>query len=186
MCISFSELFTKTSTPCKYKALIVFATEALFPGIGLEENITVSVGLNFICLWVPLAILDKAANGSPCEPVHNKQISSGGKVLATSGETKILSSFMYPPSIDISMLFSILLPNNAIFLLFFLQVSTMCFNLYMLDAKVATIILPFFFSNISCNSSSTFDSLIENPGDNALVDSLIKSLTPDLPVSDIL
>ena len=57
----------------------------------------------------------------------------------------------------------------------------------MLEANVAIIILPFFFfSNISCNSSSTLDSLIEKPGDKAFVDSLIKSLTPDFPVSDIL
>ena len=107
-------------------------------------------------------------------------------MFATSGETNILSSLMYPPSIDISILFSILLPNKAILRLFFLQVSTMCFNLYMLDANVATIILPFFFSNISCNSSSTLDSLAEKPGDKAFVDSLIKSFTPLFPVSDIL
>ena len=43
---------------------IVLFNEEL-PGIGLDENITTSLGSNLICLCVPLAILDKAANGSP-------------------------------------------------------------------------------------------------------------------------
>ena len=44
----------------------------LVTGIGEDEKITISFGDNFICLCVPLAILDSAARGSPCEPVHNK------------------------------------------------------------------------------------------------------------------
>ena len=36
-----------------------------FPGIGEEENTTMSSGLKEICLCVPSAIRDKAANGSP-------------------------------------------------------------------------------------------------------------------------
>ena len=36
-----------------------------FPGIGLDEKITISSGLSDICLKVPSAILDKAAKGSP-------------------------------------------------------------------------------------------------------------------------
>ena len=35
------------------------------PGIGLDENTTISSGLSFICLCSKLAILDKAARGSP-------------------------------------------------------------------------------------------------------------------------
>ena len=35
------------------------------PGIGLDEKITTSSGLNLIDLCSPSAILDKAAKGSP-------------------------------------------------------------------------------------------------------------------------
>ena len=36
-----------------------------FPGMGLDENITTSSGLNLICLCYKSAILDKEAKGSP-------------------------------------------------------------------------------------------------------------------------
>ena len=32
---------------------------------GEDEKITISFGVIFICLWLPLAILDRAAKGSP-------------------------------------------------------------------------------------------------------------------------
>ena len=62
--MSYSPL-VYTLTPFKYNLLIVLDTEDAFPGIGDEENITISFGNNLICLWEPDAILDRAANGSP-------------------------------------------------------------------------------------------------------------------------
>ena len=113
-----------------------------FPGIADDENTTKSFSFSFICLCVPFAILDNAANGSPCVPVHSKHTFSLGSVFDSSGVTNISLCFIYPSCIDISMLFSILLPNIAIFLSFFLHVSTICLSLYMFDANVAIIILP--------------------------------------------
>ena len=80
-----------------------------------------------------------------------------------------------------------LLPNRAIFLLFFLQVSIICFILYTLEAKVASIILLFLQeANISLKFSSTTDSLSEVPDDKALVESLIRTATPLSPILAIL
>ena len=56
--------------PALYNLLIVRLINCSLPGIGELENTTVSPGINLICLCVPLAILERAANGSPCEPVH--------------------------------------------------------------------------------------------------------------------
>ena len=56
---------------------MVLLTPSWFPGIGEEEKITVSPGISLICLWVPDATLDRAASGSPWEPVHNNVNSLG-------------------------------------------------------------------------------------------------------------
>ena len=61
--------------------------------------------------------------------------------MASSGVIKMSLFLIYPPCIEISILFSILLPKVAIFLPFFLQVSTICFKRYILEANVAIIIL---------------------------------------------
>jgi hypothetical protein len=52
----------------------------------------------------------------------------------------MLLSFIYPHFKAISIDVTMLLPNKATFLLFFLQMSIICFNLYMLEANVAKII----------------------------------------------
>ena len=57
--------------------LIVLEILIAFPGIALLENITMSSGLNLICLCVPSAILDRAASGSPWEPVQRMVTSPG-------------------------------------------------------------------------------------------------------------
>ena len=44
---------------------MVADTDVAFPEIGEDEKITTSFGDNLICLCAPLAILDKAASGSP-------------------------------------------------------------------------------------------------------------------------
>ena len=69
--------------------MIVLEILKAFPGIAEEENITKSFGCNFICLCVPLAILDKAESGSPCVPVQSKHTLFGAKELASSGVTNI-------------------------------------------------------------------------------------------------
>ena len=96
-----------------------------------------------MCLWVPLAILDKAASGSPWLPVHNRHTLLGLNWLASSADINILLSYIYPHFIANSIDFYILQPNRAIFLLLFLQVSTMCLSLYIFEANVANIILLF-------------------------------------------
>ena len=61
---------------------IILLIPAAFPGIGFDENTTRSSGINEICLCVPFAILERAASGSPCEPVHKIQISFFFKLFA--------------------------------------------------------------------------------------------------------
>ena len=78
-------MFVNTFIPFKYNLLIVLEILTAFPGIGLDEKITISSGLSDICLKVPSAILDKAAKGSPWLPVHKKHTSLGFKFLASSG-----------------------------------------------------------------------------------------------------
>ena len=54
------------------------------PGIGDDENITTSSGLNLICLCSRSAILERAAKGSPWLPVHRIHTSFGFNKFASS------------------------------------------------------------------------------------------------------
>ena len=81
-----------TLTPFLYNLLIVLDTEAVLPGIGDEEKITTSSGISVICLWLPEAILDNAAKGSPWLPVHKRHTSLGFIWLASSAVIIILLS----------------------------------------------------------------------------------------------
>ena len=98
--------------------LIVLPILIALPGIGLDEKITTSSGLNLIDLCSPSAILDRAASGSPWLPVQRMHTSFGLRLLASSGLTNNSGWLMYPPLMEISMLFSILLPKIQIFLLY--------------------------------------------------------------------
>ena len=97
-----------------------------FPGIGLEEKITKSSFNKDICLCWPLAILDKAAKGSPCDPVHKIHTSFLFKDLASFASIKIDLSLIKPLFKASSILFYMLLPKTIIFRLYFLQLSTIC------------------------------------------------------------
>ena len=118
-----------TFAPFKYNLLIILLIDIAFPGIGDDENITVSSGIRVIFLSLPLAILDKAASGSPCDPVHNKHTLDGSILLASSLVMNISLSLIYPHSKAISILLFILLPNTATFLLYCLHVWTICVSL---------------------------------------------------------
>ena len=48
--ISLSVELVYTFTPFKYKLLIVLAIAFIFPGIALDEKITMSSGISLICL----------------------------------------------------------------------------------------------------------------------------------------
>ena len=97
---------------------MVLPIKIALPGIGLDENITTSSGRSLIDLCSSSAIRDKAANGSPWDPVQRIHTSFGFKLLASSGVINNSPWFIYPPLIEISMLFSILLPKIHIFLLY--------------------------------------------------------------------
>ena len=60
-----------TSAPQRVSWLTTLEIECPFPGIGLEENTTVSPGTILISFKVPFAILLKAAIGSPWLPVQS-------------------------------------------------------------------------------------------------------------------
>src|SRR5699024_12137552 len=78
-----------TSAPALYKALIVLFTLSVLPGIGDEENTTVSSGMILICLCVPFAIRDSAAIGSPCEPVQRIRTLCFSILLIIFGSIKV-------------------------------------------------------------------------------------------------
>ena len=82
-------MFVNTLTPFRYSLFIVLDILIAFPGIADDENTTRSFSFNFICLCVPFAILDSAASGSPCVPVHSKQTFSGGSSFDSSGVINI-------------------------------------------------------------------------------------------------
>jgi len=54
-----------TSTPASWIVLIKRLTLVVFPGIGLDEKMTVSPGCSVTCRCIPLAIRARAAIGSP-------------------------------------------------------------------------------------------------------------------------
>ena len=159
---------------------------AALPGIGDDENTTKSSGINVICLWIPFAIRDRAAKGSPWVPVHKIHISFFFKFLAWLLSINIVLSSIKPLFIASSILVSIERPKIIIFRLFLRQVSTICLIRYIFDAKVAIITRPWWRDTISFKASSTLDSLFEKPSDKAFVESLKSRVTPLLPNSAIL
>ncbi len=80
-----------TLAPASVNLLIKWFTLVVLPGIGLEEKMTVSPGCNEIWRWVPSAILERAARGSPWEPVHKIIAFSGGVWLISLASTKVPS-----------------------------------------------------------------------------------------------
>ena len=92
--------------------LIVLLIDSALPGIGLDENITKSSGNNDTCLWVPLAIRDNAASGSPWLPVHNIHNSFLFKFCASFASTNIDLSWIRPLFNASSIDAYILLPNT--------------------------------------------------------------------------
>jgi len=67
--VSVKGLLTMTLAPALKSLLIVRLMYSWLPGMGEEEKTMVSPGIILICLCEPSAILDKAAKGSPWEPV---------------------------------------------------------------------------------------------------------------------
>ena len=68
----------------KKNLFIILFIDKAFPGIGEDENITVSSFINVIFLSFPFAILESAANGSPWLPVQSKHTFSGAILFASS------------------------------------------------------------------------------------------------------
>ena len=88
----------------------------------------------------------------------------------------------YPSLIATSEIFSILLPLKAIFLPYLIDEFIICCNLWILDANVATIILPLPLLNKLSKVSPTVFSDMVYPGWHALVLSAISNNTPCLPI----
>src|SRR5699024_11588098 len=94
----FDTLLLITSAPARYNAFIVRLILLVLPGIGEELNTTVSSGIILICLCVPLAILDNAAIGSPCEPVHRMSSSCLGTLLILLGSINVSGGALILPN----------------------------------------------------------------------------------------
>ena len=138
--------------------------------MGVAEITTVSPCLRVMCLWVPFAILDNAASGSPWVPVHKIRTLFAGCVSTFSISIIIsFGSFKYPKFEQISNILIILLPSIAIFLPWEWAIFTICCNLCTWDANAASIILPLAFENSSFKLSPTVLSDGVNPGICAFV-----------------
>ena len=92
-------------------------------------------------------------------------------------------TFIYPRRIDISTIFSILLPETATLRPFLAAASIICCTLCTFDAKVATIIRLLQPLKICSNFSPTLLSLIAYPGRSTFVLSERTARTPSFPSS---
>ena len=90
---------------------------------------------------------------------------------------------MYPNSLAVVIIFTILLPHTAIFLPYFTAQFTICWTLCTFDANVATTILLEELLNNLSNTSPTVLSDIVKPFLSALVESDISANTPSFPSS---
>src|SRR5699024_11787142 len=79
-----------TSAPARANLSIVRLTLTLLPGIGDDENTTVSPGMVWICRCVPLAILDKDAIDSACDTVQRIVKSCSGRRLICFALIKVI------------------------------------------------------------------------------------------------
>ena len=93
---------------------------------------------------------------------------------------------IYPNSLAVFIIFIILLPHTAIFLLYFTAEFTICWTLWTFDANVATTILFVHPSNKLSNTGPIELSDIVNPFLSAFVLSDIKASIPSFPNSAIL
>jgi len=135
-------------------------------------------------LWSEKAILVRALIGSPCEPVVIITTWFGLYFFMLSILISTPSgTFIYPRRIDISTIFSILLPETATLRPFLAAASIICCTLCTFDAKVATIIRLLQPLKICSNFSPTLLSLIAYPGRSTFVLSERTARTPSFPSS---
>ena len=125
-CTSANVLYI-TDAPILKSSLITFATDFSFPGIGVADIITKSFLVISTFLWSENAILVSALIGSPWLPVVIITIFSGGYLFMLSRFISTPSGiFIYPKRMDISTIFSILLPETATFLPFLTAAFIIC------------------------------------------------------------
>ena len=151
-----------TSAPFSVKSSITLDTAFLFPGIGVDDIITISPFSIWILLWFPEAILVSAAIGSPWLPVVIIVILLLGYFFMSFKSITISSGInKYPNDIATSDILSILLPLKAIFLPYFIEAFAICCTLWTLEAKVATITLPSaFVKRLSKASPTVFSDIV--------------------------
>ncbi len=175
-----------TSAPARNSISIVLLTLTVFPGIGEDENTTVSPGIIWIWRWVPFAILDSAAIGSPWLPVHKIVTRLAGIRLIWEGSMNVsFGHEIYPSCWPISIAASILRPNTATLRLCNTAASTTCCKRWIFEANVAKIIRPSTLRKMSWMLSPTRRSDIVKLGISLFVLSESKHRTPSLPISAI-
>ena len=101
---------------------------------------------------------------------------------ASSSEINEISLSIISFSIAAAIVFFILLPTKATFLLFFFAAINILSILSMLEEKHVITILLLYLEKILINSSLTSNSDFEKPGTSALVESPIKASNPSLPI----
>ena len=146
-----------------------------------------SPSLNIICLCIFLAILESAAKGSPCVPVH--RITTSLSLYCSTldiGISKFLGIFNLPTLGAISNTFNKLLPSIAIFLPKYAALSIICCILWTCEANTATTILPVAFWNSCLKASPTLLSEGVKPSTSEFVESESIKSTPSSPNSDSL
>jgi len=159
--------------------------DASLPGIGCDENTTVSRSPIFRKRWLPSAMRFRAARGSPCEPVQTTQVRAGSMSSSSVSGASILSEILSrPSSLARVTLRTIDGPMTTIVRPVAAAASTTCWiRCTWLENAPTMIRLPSLASNTCLSTGPTVVSEVEDPAMPAFVESASNSLIPDDPAS---
>ncbi|CPU64079.1 Uncharacterised protein [Mycobacteroides abscessus] len=151
------------------------------PGMSDDARMTVSPWPTWT-LWSPFAMRDRAAMGSPCDPVHMSTISSSRSESTFLRSMRTPSgTWRYPSSDAIVMLRTIERPTSATRRPWWCAALRTCCTRCTCDENDATMMR---FSEAAKTLSSTgpiSTSGVTNPGTSALVESTMNRSTPCSP-----
>ena len=167
--------------PSRVNPLITRFTAFSFPGINDDANTTVSDGPTEMA-WSRLAIRERTAIGSPCDPVQISTALSSGRFARSSADTRVPSGMRRNPrSRAMCMLRTMDRPTKAILRLCSTAMSMICWMRCTCEAKDATITRPLALAKTLSSTGMMSRSLGMNPATSALVESIIKMSTPSSP-----
>ena len=164
--------------------LMTSETYRSFPGIGVDEMMTVSPALIPSLACSPDAMRTRPDMGSPWLPVVKIQTLLSRTESTSSMLICIFSGrFKYPSSVATLAMRTMLRPDRQILRLYRFASSITCWRRWIFEAKVAMIMRPLASLKYSLKVAPTLFSEIVKPGRSALVLSDMRAKTPSLPSS---